>query len=159
MNGDKVVTALEAFFKSRDAVIKMAEDNDHKQVPQVSGDASGIFLAGNNTPVTPPAPVNPKPEPKPDPKPEPASDPVKPDPIQPPVTPAEPPVVNVVNDGDLLIKTTIIRDRSYGLTSLPPAEMMKQKKLRQGDRRVKVLIDDQEVNFKLIPVGTSFTRI
>jgi hypothetical protein len=156
LNGDKVVTALEAFFKSRDAVIKMAEDNDHKQVPQVSGDASGIFLAGNNAPVVPPAPVDPKPEPKPDPKPEPASDPVKPDPVQPPVTPAEPPVINVTTNGDLLIKTTIIRDRAYGLTTLPPDEIIKQKKNRQGDRRVKVLIDDKEVNFKLIPVKSDY---
>ena len=32
-------------------------------------------------------------------------------------------------NGDLLIKTTIIRDRAYGLTTLPPDEIIKQKKI------------------------------
>jgi hypothetical protein len=42
------------------------------------------------------------------------------------------------------------------LTTLPPDEIIKQKKNRQGDRRVKVLIDDKEVNFKLIPVKSDY---
>ncbi len=147
LNGDKVVTALEAFYKSKDLVKKMAEQNDHKQIPQISGDASGIYLAGEDKPVMPKPPEDIKPTPVVIPVPEPSFDPPKPNPVCPVVTPVEPVVVNPPNDGNLLIKTNIIRDRSFGLSSLSPEEMMKQKKTKSGDRKVKVLIDDKEVNF------------
>jgi hypothetical protein len=160
LNNDKVVTALEAFFKTRDEVIKMARDNDHEQVPQVSGDASGIFLAGKNKPEPKPDPIKPdpiKPDPvKPDPIkpnpipviPEPKPDPVKPDPIKPPVTPEEPAAVSVSDNGDLLIKTSIIRDRRYGLTNLSPEAMIKNRN-RKGDRAIKVLLDEKEFPFEI----------
>ncbi len=150
LNGDKVVTALEAFYKSKDQVSRMATEQDHVQTPQISGNASGIFIAGSNVPVQPPAPVIPIPVPVVNPQPEPTFDPPKPAPIKPVITPIEPEVVNPPSSGDLLIKTTILKDRTFGLLALPPEEMMKQKKIRVGDRKIKVLIDDAEVNFKLI---------
>ncbi|MCE9501500.1 MAG: caspase family protein, partial [Leptospira sp.] len=114
LNGDKVVTALEAYFATKDAVVKMAKENDHEQTPQVSGNASGIYLAGKKEPVPPTPKPEPKPVVKPEPKPEPVSDPPKPDPIHPPVTNDEP-ISPPSGYGDLLIKTTIIKNRSYAL--------------------------------------------
>ncbi|MCB1142289.1 MAG: caspase family protein [Leptospiraceae bacterium] len=146
LNGDKVVTALEAFFKTREEVIKTAKSVDHEQVPQVSGNASGIFLAGNKTPDPPPVVEDPKPVN--DPKPEPTPDPIKPDPVKPPVTDEEPPAVNVSKNGDLIIKTTIIKDARYGLNSLDPMSRLKNKN-KKGDRAIKVLIDDKDVDFDI----------
>ncbi|MBE7410563.1 MAG: caspase family protein [Leptospiraceae bacterium] len=153
LNGDKVVTALEAFFQTRDNVVKMAKENDHEQTPQVSGDASGILLAGKKTPEPPPTP--PIPEVIPTPKPEPVSDPPKPDPIRPPVTNVEP-VSPPAKFADLLIKTTIIKDRTYGLSDLPPAELIQAKRTRKGDRRIKVYLNDKEYDYKLSTVKSEF---
>jgi hypothetical protein len=146
LNGDKVTTVLEAFYKSKDQIIQKARENNHTQNPQISGNASGIYLKGEN-PTPPAPPVNPPTNPVVDVKPEPSFDPPKPDPVKPPVTPEEPPVVNPVSTGDLLIRTNIIKDRSYGLNSLDPSEILKWKKTRIGDRKLKVLVDDKEVNF------------
>lgn len=150
LNGDKTVTALEAFFKTRDEVQRMARENDHEQVPQISGNASGIILSGKEVPVPPPPVVVIKPDP--DPKPTPAVDPVKPVPNIPVITPEEPPAIISSKEGSLLIKTTIIRDRSYGVSALPPAERISLGKKRKGNRSVKVLIDDIEVESSVIPV-------
>lgn len=152
LNGDKVVTALEAFFQTRDNVIKMAQDADHEQVPQVSGDASGIFLSGSPKPEV--VPVKPEPAIKPDPKPDPASDPIKPNPVKPVINNDEPPAGG--KPGSLLIKTTIIRDRAYGLTSLPPEELMRQKKIRKGDRNVKVFLGGIEFPATITWVKSDF---
>ncbi|EMO02825.1 caspase domain protein, partial [Leptospira interrogans serovar Icterohaemorrhagiae str. Verdun HP] len=46
LNKDNVVTALEAFFKSKEETVQMAKKFQHEQVPQISGNASGIFLSG-----------------------------------------------------------------------------------------------------------------
>ena len=46
LNNDKNVTAYEAFFKARNETTKLAAKANHKQVPQISGDASGfLFVA------------------------------------------------------------------------------------------------------------------
>lgn len=150
LNGDKVVTALEAFFKTRDEVQRMAKENDHEQVPQISGNASGIILSGKEAPVPPTPVVVVKPDPEP--KPTPAVDPVKPVPNPPVITPEEPPAVVSTKEGSLLIKTTIIRDRKYGVSALSPMERITLGKKRKGIRNVKVLIDDIEVESSLIPV-------
>jgi hypothetical protein len=152
LNGDSVITALEAFYKTRDEVIKTAKQVDHEQVPQISGNASGIYISGNKKPNPPP--VDPKPvadDPKPvvDPKPDPVPTPAKPDPIKPPVTNEEPPAVDVSKNGDLIIYTTIIKDRKYGIKSSDPNILMKNKKRSGGDRAIKVLIDDKEVPFTI----------
>jgi hypothetical protein len=150
INGDKVITALEAFFKTRDDVQRTARDNDHEQVPQISGNASGIYLSGKLAPQPPEVtPVVLKPDPAP--KPQPAVDPVKPEPAKPVITPEEPPAVVSAKEGDLLIKTTIIKDRRYGVSALPPDQIILAKN-RKGARNVRVLIDD-------IPVTAILTSV
>ena len=149
LNGDKVITALEAFFKTKEDVQRTAKENDHEQTPQISGNASGIFLSGKTSPEPPSKPVVIKPDPAP--KPEPAMDPVKPIPAQPVVTPEEPPAVVSSNEGDLLIKTTIIKDRRYGVTALSPEQMVGAKN-RKGNRSVRVLVDDNPMQATLLPV-------
>ncbi len=149
LNGDKVITALEAFFKTRDDVQRTARDNDHEQVPQISGNASGIFLSGKELPEPPSKPVVIKPDPAP--KPEPAVDPEKPVPSKPVVTPDEPPAIVASKEGDLLIKTTFIKDRRYGVSALPPDQIIGAKN-RKGNRSVRVLIDDTPMSATLIPV-------
>ncbi|EQA44461.1 caspase domain protein [Leptospira broomii serovar Hurstbridge str. 5399] len=147
LNQDHVVTALEAFFVSRDDTVAMAKKFDHDQVPQVSGNASGILLAGEKKPEPPPTVEPTKPPVTPTPTPD--VDPPKVDPVVPVVTPQEPPVVPTNLKGDLVIKTTIIQDRAYGLSDLPPDIRLSTGKKRQGSRAVKVLIDDKEYETKI----------
>lgn len=153
LNKDNVVTALEAFFKSREETVQMAKKFQHEQVPQISGNASGIFLSGKKNPE-PPKPVDPPKPPAPSVDPEP--DPVKPDPVQPVVTPQEPPVVPTNERGDLVLKTTIIQDRAYGLSDLPPDILIFAKKKRKGNRNVKVYIDDQEFTSSVTASSSNF---
>lgn len=150
LNGDRVITALEAFFQTRQAVEQMALRHNHSQTPQVSGNASGIFLAGQRQPTPPPKPV--EPPKKTENQPEPESKPAKVDPIVPPITIEEPVAENPAKIGNLLIRTTIIQDRSYGLKNLSPVEMMKRKKSQKGERNVKVLISGNEYPIKLYSV-------
>lgn len=153
LNGDKVVTALEAFFKAREEVMKTAKQHDHEQEPQISGNASGIFLSGKTTPE-PPKP-NPTPTPPVPVVPEPENDPPKPNPVKPVVNPVvEPPSDVSVSNGNLLIKTTIIKNRKYGYNAKTPEDILKNRD-KKGDRKVKVLIDDKDVAFQLIPHKTS----
>lgn len=152
LNGDKVITALEAFYQARDRVIRTALEHNHEQEPQISGNASGIFLAGQQKPAPgpvydPPAPPNPTPIPE--------VNPPKPDPIKPVVTPDEPPPIVTTPKSGLLIRTTIIKDRRFGLTSLSPEEYIKNKD-RKGDRKVRVLIDDKEYPFELRTVKSDY---
>ena len=103
LNNDKNITAYEAFFKARNETTKLAAKANHKQVPQISGDASGFLFVAAAPVVTPTDPVLP---PVP---------PVIPDPnVHPPVTPAEP--VNPQNPktGTLIIKTTYKADQISG---------------------------------------------
>ncbi|MCB1156245.1 MAG: caspase family protein, partial [Leptospiraceae bacterium] len=146
LNGDKVVTALEAFFQTKEEVQKMAAKVNHQQVPQVSGDASGIFLSGQKEPKPPEEKK--KPEPEPPSIPEPDVNPPKPDPVKPVVTPDEPPVVDTGSYGDLLIRSTIIVDRSFGRIDRTPEEMIKRRN-DKGARRIKVFISDKEYAYSL----------
>lgn len=102
LNGDKNITAYEAFYKARNETTKLAQKANHKQVPQISGDASGfLFVAA---PVPPPAP-------------EPVLPPVPippPDPVVPPVTPDEPQNPTNKKTGTLIIKTTYKQDQISG---------------------------------------------
>lgn len=152
LNGDKVITALEAFYHSRDAVVTMAKQFDHKQTPQISGNASGIILSGEKKPEPNPNPYTPNVNPTTDP----AYDPVKPNPNKPPVNNDEPPANNTVQVGDLLLKTSIIANREYGVLKLPISmDMMKAKKQRKGARNIKVLVDDKEYPFDLVSVEST----
>lgn len=103
LNNDKNISAYEAFFKARNDTTKLAAKANHKQVPQISGDASGFLFVAAAPVVVPTEPVLP---PVP---------PVIPDPnVHPPVTPAEP--VNPENPktGTLIIKTTYKADQISG---------------------------------------------
>lgn len=122
LNNDKNVTALEAFFSSKKKIMKTAKRVNHKQTPQISGNASGFYFRGgpavtptpakpepNNNPVAPVTPVVVNPAPV---------APVVPPNVKPP-SPAKPPVTNdePVNPsnkarGALLLKTTITK--KYG---------------------------------------------
>ncbi|BDA77338.1 hypothetical protein LPTSP3_g02680 [Leptospira kobayashii] len=175
LNNDSVVTALEAFFVAKDDTVKMAKQFNHQQNPQVSGNAAGIFLTGSpkpqdppppppniviNEPIKPPetnntnnnttntnnnqTPVTPEPETVP------ANDTTVP---IPPIVEVEPPVVPSITTGDILIRTSIIKDKSYGgVASKSPYDLLnKQGKLSSSKgtaedklRKIKVLVDDQE---------------
>ncbi|TGK21051.1 hypothetical protein EHO61_04125 [Leptospira fluminis] len=154
LNHDNVVTALEAFFVSRDDTAAMAKKFDHEQVPQVSGNASGILLAGEKKPEPPPAVEPTKPPVVPTVTPD--VDPPKPNPVTPVVTPQEPPVVPTNSKGDLVIKTTIIQDRAYGVSDLPPDIRLTTGKKRKGNRSVKVLIDDKEYETKISTESSAY---
>ncbi|MEM7180470.1 MAG: caspase family protein [Spirochaetota bacterium] len=142
LNGDKVVTALEAFFKTKRDVERMAARVSHEQVPQISGNASGIILKGTKPKKITPPKIDPIPVPPP--SPEPHYDPPKPAPVEPVVTPEEPEVVVNEDFGEVLIRTSIVRDRKYGIKMLPPAEMIRLKKTRKGKRKVKLFISGKE---------------
>ncbi|MBL8035411.1 MAG: caspase family protein [Leptospiraceae bacterium] len=95
LNGDKNISAYEAFFKARNETTKLAAKANHKQVPQISGDASGfMFVAAAQVtpapdPVLPPVPTTvPQPE------------------VAPPITQAEPQNPQNHKTGTLIIKTT-----------------------------------------------------
>lgn len=95
LNGDKSITAYEAFYKARNETTRLAAKANHKQVPQISGDASGFLFVAAPRPAPPPQPVLP---PVPVTVPEPV--------IAPPITPAEPQNPQNKKTGTLIIKTT-----------------------------------------------------
>lgn len=105
LNGDKNITAYEAFYKARNDTTKLAEKAKHKQVPQISGDASGfLFVAAPPLPTPTPAPqpvVPPVPIP-----------PVNP--VVPPITPEEPQNPTNKKYGTLIIKTTYKQEQLAG---------------------------------------------
>ncbi|TGN20857.1 caspase family protein [Leptospira idonii] len=171
LNNDSVVTALEAFFVAKEETVKMAKKFNHEQTPQVSGNAAGIILTGKPAPVTPPPPppnivinqpiVPPTPNNPstivvpPDPEPVPSNPTTV---VIPPITETEPPVVPSVTTGDILIKTTIIKDKTYGgsASKSPYSLLEKQGKLLSSKstpedtiRKIKVLVDDQEYTSKI----------
>lgn len=174
LNGDKVITALEAFFVSRSETEKMAKRFNHEQTPQISGDASGVFLAGKATPTPPTPPAKPPTnvaQPLP-----PAQETPTPEPIAPVVTPVSPPTVVTPeepvappvtpNVGSILIRTTIIKAKE--LTSNKgndPYQLLKKQKLpmntknasdsKSESRTIKVLIDGEEYPSKIIAVKSN----
>jgi len=119
LNGDKNITAYEAFFKARNETTKMAQKANHKQVPQISGDASGFyFVAAAAVAPPPPLPVLP-PVPVVVPEPE----------VAPPITPEEPQNPNNNKTGTLVIKTTYTKAQLGG--------------------GIQVFIDNEEYDFNL----------
>ncbi|WP_411823982.1 caspase family protein [Leptospira sp. 'Mane'] len=171
LNNDSVVTALEAFFVAKEDTVKMAKQFNHQQNPQVSGNAAGIFLTGTpkpqdppprppnvvvNVPIQPPIPTNNttdnnnqtqvtiEPETVP---PNNTTTPI------PPIVNVEPPAPPSITTGDILIRTSIIKDKSYGggASKSPYDLLKKQGKLTSSKetaedkiRKIKVLVDDQE---------------
>lgn len=169
LNKDSVVTALEAFFVAKEETVKMARQFNHEQTPQVSGNAAGIFLSGSPKPQNPPpkppnvvinVPITPvennppnnntttPPVVAPEPEPTPSNETTV---VIPPITEVEPPAPPSVTTGSILIRTSIIKDKSYGgaATKSPYDLLNKQGKLKSSPaedkvRAIKVLVDDQE---------------
>lgn len=166
LNGDKVITALEAFFVTRDETVKMARRFNHDQVPQISGNASGIFLTGKPAPAPPQTPVKPptnvaQPLPPSQTTPTPTpSNPVQ-TPVSPPaiVTPAEPPAPPIAKTGNILIKTTIIKARELSSNrGMNPYDLLKKRDKKEPgseNRRIKVLVDGEEYPSDLLTVKSN----
>ncbi|WCL48819.1 caspase family protein [Leptospira sp. GIMC2001] len=172
LNGDKVVTALEAFFVSKQETTKMAKRFNHDQNPQISGNASGVFLSGQPAPVVPATPVKPptniaQPLPPPVSPPAPiATIPPVATPVTPPtvVTPVEPPAPPVKNKGDILIKTTIVRAKELSSNKgQNPYDLLKRQGLPSNSknkdgskesslRNIKVTIDGEEYPSQVMAV-------
>lgn len=171
LNNDKVVTALEAFFVSKEETVKMAKKFNHEQTPQVSGNAAGIFLSGSPKPVTPPPPppnvvVNtpitpPEVPPTTTTTTTTPTTPVKPEPevappnettvVIPPIINVEPPAPPSITTGNILIRTSIIKDKNYGrMSSGSPYDLLNKKgKLGSNTkespvRNIKVLVNGEE---------------
>jgi hypothetical protein len=103
LNGDKNITAYEAFYKARNETTKLAAKANHKQVPQISGDASGFLFVAAPTPPPQPQPVLP-----------PIPVTVPQSVIAPPITAAEPQNPQNNKTGTLIIKTTYTQAQLTG---------------------------------------------
>jgi archaellum component FlaG (FlaF/FlaG flagellin family) len=174
LNGDKVVTALEAFFVSKTETEKMAKKFNHEQSPQISGDASGVFLSGKSEPVPAPQPAKPptniaQPIPPIQTTPIPDSIPPADNPVSPPtvVSNEEPPAPAVSKVGTILIRTTIIKAKELSSNKgNDPYQLLKKQKLPMNStknpsdslsesRKIKVLIDGQEYPSKILAVKSN----
>ncbi len=175
LNNDKVVTALEAFFVAKEETVAMAKKFSHEQTPQVSGNAAGIFLSGSPKPQDPPppppavvinqpvnvGPTNTTVTPPNNtqtvavvttPTPEPETVVENPTTVEiPPIVNVEPPAPPSITTGDILIRTSIIKDKSYGgASNKSPYDLLnKQGKLKSSAsedsiRKIKVLVDGEE---------------
>jgi hypothetical protein len=173
LNNDKVVTALEAFFVAKDETIAMAKKFSHEQTPQVSGNAAGILLSGNPKPQEPPptpvnvvvnqpvtiAPTIPTTtttttttpiQVVTTPTEEPATVVENPTTVEiPPIINVEPPAPPSITTGDILIRTSIIKNKSYGgAVNKSPYDLLNKNKDKKtaddGSRKIKVLVDGEE---------------
>jgi len=152
LNSDKSVTLYEAFTWSAKRVTDHAKKFNHKQTPQIRGNASGYFITGKvPAPVDNKPPVNKPQDTKPEVvTPQPDVSPQKPpvNPVQPadPVTEEEPAVVDngPLQQGGYQICTTILRSRQAGPTPLDPMARIKRNRLPDEDRKIRVLLSDQE---------------
>lgn len=151
LNRDQVITALEAFEWSSRRITEMATKFNHKQHPQISGNASGIILSGE---AAKPVPVPPKQDPKPpvvkpppaneDPKPSPKPEPPTPTKPVDPVTPDEPPVVEHDVRSSVDIYTTIFKSRKAGATSMNPIDRIRMSRVADETRNVRVLVSGKD---------------
>jgi len=142
LNKDHTVTILEAFEWSKNRVTEHALRLKHHQNPQITGNASGILVAGNITPTPPqpqPEPVHPQPNPNDNPQPSPIQPPPTPsDPVD-PVTPDEPPVVNNGDTGSATIYTTVLEGKGAGSQSMNPGDILRRNRGEIAQRRATVL--------------------
>ncbi len=149
LNSDKSVTLYEAFTWSAKRVTQHAKKFNHKQNPQIRGNASGYIVSGRLEPVQPPEENQPDetPEvvtPQPDVSPQkPPADPVAP---ADPVTDEEPAVVDhgPAQQGGIQICTTILKSRQAGPTPLDPMVRLKRNRLGDEVRKVRVLFSEKE---------------
>ncbi|MBI3395202.1 MAG: caspase family protein [Spirochaetia bacterium] len=152
LNNDKTVTALEAFEWSAKRIVDHAAKFNHKQHPQMSGNASGVMIAGNVKPI-PPKP-NPNPtdiKPDPDNKPEP--DPIKPQPThsdpEDPITPDEPNVVDSGKTGKAVIYTTILESTVAGQNAMDAQSILRKNRSKRETRRVRVTFSGKDYPSKV----------
>ncbi|MFN3604927.1 MAG: caspase family protein [Leptonema sp. (in: bacteria)] len=149
LNNDKTVTLYEAFEWSSKRVTEHAKKLNHKQNPQIRGNASGYLIAGNLKPVLPNNPnpqnnvVTPQPEVSPNPQP---NHPVNP---SDPVTPEEPPVVDQGNYGTIELATTILKSRQAGQNTMDPTEILRKNQLGDVDRKIRILVSGNEYPTKI----------
>ncbi len=139
LNKDKTVTVLEAFEWSARRVADHAKRFNHRQHPQISGNASGISIAGDWRPTPPPAEeevVNPDPQPEPNPAPGTVTENI--------CTPEEPPVVEHEDKGRVKIITTILESTVAGPTDTNPNEVLRKNKLPNETRKVRVTFSGKE---------------
>ena len=153
LNKDKQVTALEAFEWAAARVAEEAKKYNHEQHPQVSGNASGIYLAGKVRPIPPkpdpdPPVVDP---PKPDDKPTPSPVKPEPSPITPddPVTPDEPDVVVHTTQTDVVIYTTILQSNKAGINMMDPRVSMHHMNTPRKTRRISVTVSGKNYETKV----------
>jgi len=139
LNGDGTVTVLEAFEWSRTRVSDHARRVNHVQNPQISGNASGIFISGNITPA-PIAPPQPPVIEAPLPPPSPQGGTV----VIETVDPSEPQPTGEGPQGNVEIITTVFESTVAGPTTLDPREALARNKLPNESRKVKVLLSEQE---------------
>ena len=144
LNRDKTVTVLEAFEWSARRVAKHARRFNHRQHPQISGNASGISIAGDWRPTPPPPEeetVNPEPQPQPQPAPGTVTEEI--------VTPQEPEVVEHGDNGRVRIITTILESTVAGPTHTNPNEVLKKNRLPNETRKVKVTFSGKEYETRI----------
>lgn len=163
LNKDEVITVLEAFFYAREGTIQMARKIGQEQTPQISGNASGVYLVGSNVPkpskdATPPPKLEQK-EPLPE-----SAPPVE-SPVTPPtkVTNDEPPPQWIPsNMGSIRIRTTILSERDLvsHRGQETPRELIEKNRRNQSRgpgqnpsnsnlRRVLVLLNGEPFPFQL----------
>lgn len=131
LNKDGTVTVLEAFEWSAKRVTAEAAKFNHRQTPQISGNARGIFIAGRERPAP-----GPQPQPQPD-KPEPPVVPTPPN-VEPPPNPSP------VTAGQVQIATTILRSTLSGPQAGDPVFTLRQSRGVEADRQIKVKFSGQE---------------
>ncbi|MBX7058946.1 MAG: caspase family protein [Leptospirales bacterium] len=145
MNRDGTVTILEAFEWARPRVTNEAKRFNHNQNPQISGRASGIFIAGNITP-TPPQPT---PQPTPPQPPEPPQPGPTPPDMPDPVTPDEPQPAPGNVTGNAVIYTTILRSIAAGPTPMDPMTLIMRNRRGNSDRNIAVKFSGQPVQTRI----------
>ena len=155
LNRDQVVTVLEAFEWSSRRVTGMAKQFNHRQHPQISGNASGIILSGKRKQLKPkpPRPSKPVVVKPPPPAKKPTPSPVKPPPTPTkpvtPVKPSEPKVVSHKYKSTVHLYTTILKSRAAGSSSMDPWEILRRNRRGNKIRRVRVLVSGKDVKFRV----------
>ncbi len=127
LNNDKTVSLYEAFEWSSSRVTEHARKLNHKQNPQLRGDAKGYLISGNFVPVQP----------------TPETNVVSPQPNE------EPPVVDQGNYGKIELITTILKSRQAGQNTMDPVEILRKNKLGDVERKIRISVSGQEVKSKI----------
>ncbi len=152
LNGDKTVTVLEAFEWSQKRITDHAAKFSHKQHPQISGNASGVLIAGEIKPI-PPKPDNTPDDIKPTPNDVPEVDPGKIEPTNSdpadPVTNDEPAVVDADTSGKAIIYTTILESTVAGVHSTDATKQLQKNRAARETRRVRVTFSGKDYAAKV----------